>query len=281
VDCEGVQHYAGSAIDGILEKEVEHEFHVHLERCRPCRQEVGLEKLSKQLIQRYVSWVPTPRSIEILVLTSLRREYSAADGVNHTWWTGVARLRFLVPAITGGAVAAAFFLMANTPSDRSYRLSAHTAQNDLIHQSFETLSLLKTGQIIPTIVSSVPESVKGFFQKSALNFRVQIPSVSGSEWYGGSASDNNGVKQAHVLYRIGSEWLYVCETGAGDAISGTKLSLPPAAKVALTNSGWYTDPMHPMCNIVVWKKNTVVCVAVSTIGKKQLLALLAPPTDIP
>jgi hypothetical protein len=193
----------------------------------------------------------------------------------------VNRFRILVPVLAGGAVAAAFFLMVGVLSDQSLRMFAHTAENDIIHQSFETLALLKSGQLVPSMVSSVPESVSGYFQRSSLQFGVQIPAISGSDWCGGSASDNKGVQQAHLLYKLGDEWLYVCEMIGDDAISGTQLSLPPAAKIALTRSGWYTDPMHPNCNVVVWKRADVVCVAVSTMRKERLLALLSPPTNRP
>jgi hypothetical protein len=281
VNCDGVQQYAGSAIDGFLAKDVENEFQAHLERCRPCRQEVALEKLSKQLVRRYVSWIPTPRSIQTLVLSALNQEYSVAGSADRSWIARVNRFRILVPALAGGAVAAAFFLMVALPSDRTLRMSAHTAENDIIHQSFETFALLRSGQLVPSMVSSVPESVGGFFQRCSLQFGVQIPNIRGSDWCGGSASDNKGVQQAHLLYKLGDEWLYVCETSDDDAMSGTQLSLPPAAKIALTRSGWYTDPMHPNCNVVAWKKDEVVCVAVSTIGKERLLALLSPPTDLP
>ncbi len=281
MDCNGVQQYAGSAIDGFLARDVKTEFQTHLERCKPCRQEIALEKLSKQLVQRHVSWIPTPRSIQTLVLTSLHQEYKAAGSGDDSWMARVTRFSILVPALAGGAVAAVFFLLVGIPSDRSSRLSAHTAENDIIHQSFETFALLKTGQLAPALVSSAPESVSAFFQRSSLQFGVQIPYIRGSDWCGGSASDINGVKQAHLLYKLGDEWVYVCETSGDDAMSGTQLSLPPAAKIALARSGWYTDPMHPNCNVVVWKKDEVVCVAVSTMGKKQLLVLLTSPTNLP
>ena len=281
MDCDGVQQYAGSAIDGFLSSDAENEFQAHLERCRPCRQEVALEKLSKQLVRRYVSLIPTPRSIQTLILSSLHQEYNMSGSTDDAWMTRVNRFRILVPAFAGGAIAAAFFLMVALPSDQSLRMFAHTAENDIIHQSFETFALLKSGQLIPSMVSSVPESVGGFFRRSSLQFGVQIPTVHGSEWCGGSASDSKGVQQAHLLYKMGDEWLYVCEMSGDDAISGTRLSLPPAAKIALTRSGWYTDPMHPNCNVIAWKKDDVVCVAVSTMGKERLLALLSSPTNLP
>lgn len=279
MDCDGVQRYAGSAIDGFLPQNVAGEFQAHLERCPPCRQEVALEKLSKHLIQHHVSWIPTPRSIQALVLASLHHEYESGESMGSSWVSRVSRYRVLVPVLMGGAVAAAFFLMVRDPSDRSLRLSAHTADNDIIHQSLNTLALLKTGQIALSMTSSVPESVKGFFRRSSLQFGVQIPKVHGSEGCGCSASFTGGVPQAHLLYKLGEEWLYVCEMSDTDVMSGIRLSLPPAAKIALTRSGWYTDPMHPNCTVVLWKTNEVVCVAVSTIKKERLLALLSPPAN--
>jgi len=281
VDCNGVQQHAGTAIDGFLAKDLEHEFQAHLERCRPCRQEVALEKLSKQLVRRYVSWIPTPRSIHSLVITTLHQEYQDAGWADDSWMARVTRSRFLIPALAGGAVAAAFFLMVGIPNDQISGLSAHTAENDIIHQSFESFALLKTGQLVPVMVSSVPESVGGYFQRSSLQFGVQIPTIRGCDWYGGSASNNKGVKQAHVFYKLGDGWVYVCEMNADDAMIGAQLSLPPAAKLALARSGWYTDPLHPNCNVVIWKKDDVVCVAVSTMNKERLLARLTPTTDIP
>ena len=278
MDCNDARQHAGGAIDGFLAKEVEHDFKAHLEQCKPCREEIALEKLSKQLVRRYVSWIPTPQSIQTLIITSLHKEYKATGPTDNSW---VTRFRVLVPALAGGAVAAVFFLMVDTPSDRSLRLAAHAAENDIIHQSFETFALLKAGQLVPAMVSSAPESVGGFFRKSSLQFGVQMPTLRGCDWCGGSASENRGVKQAHLLYRLGNEWLYVCEMNGDDAMSGSQLSLPLAAKIALAKSGWYTDPMHPNCNVVIWRKDDVVCVAVSTIGKERLLALLTPPTNLP
>jgi hypothetical protein len=281
VDCNSVQQHAGSAIDGFLAKDVDREFQAHLGRCRPCREEIALEKLSKQLVRRYVLWIPTPQSIQTLVVTSLQQEYKSAGWADDSWMTRVTRLRIIVPALAGGAVAAAFYLMVSTSSDPLSRQSAHTAENDIIHQSFETFALLKTGQLVPALVSTSPESVGRFFQRSSLQFGVQIPNIRGCNWCGGSASDNRGVKQAHLLYKLSNEWVYVCETADADAMSGTQLSLPLAAKLALTRSGWYTDPIHPNCSVVVWKKDEVVCVAVSTMEKNRLLALLTPPTNLP
>jgi hypothetical protein len=124
------------------------------------------------------------------------------------------------------------------------------------------------------MVTAAPESVDDFFKKSNLQFDVHIPKFKTCEWYGGSASECSGVKQAHLLYRVGKDLVYVFEVSDDDALYGTQVSLPVAAKRALAQSGWYTDPDHPDCNVILWKTDEAVCVAVSTMKKAQLLALL-------
>lgn len=77
-----------------------------------------------------------------------------------------------------------------------------------------------------------------------------------------------------MIYKIGKELLYVFEVSDDDALYGTQISLPPTAKRALAQSGWYTDPDHPDCNVVLWRTDEAVCVVVSTMRKGQLLSLL-------
>jgi hypothetical protein len=50
--------------------------------------------------------------------------------------------------------------------------------------------------------------------------------------------------------------------------------MPPAARTSLQKTGWYTDPHHPRCNVVVWISNETLCVAVSSMKKDEMLALL-------
>jgi hypothetical protein len=277
VDCRDVEQYAGDAIDRSLAKEVENEFQAHLERCSPCRKEIVLEKLSKQMVRQNVRWIPTPRSIHSLVVSTLHREQEYNGTEPEAWLAGIVPSRVVLPALAGGIVAAVFFLMVSTQMDISYRQTAHTASNDIINQSFKNLALLQAGKFQPAMVSTVAESVSDFFQRSDLQFGVEMPKFHNCDWCGGSASERSGVKQAHLIYRIGNEWVFVFEVSDDDGLYGTQLSLPPAAKRALAQSGWYTDPDHPDCNVIIWKTDEAVCVAVSTMNKGKLLALLTAP----
>ena len=274
MDCKEVQQHAGDAIDRTLPNGLAKEFQAHLEKCKPCRREVALERLSKHMVQRNVRQLPTPGSVQTFILSSLRLEYEQEKPERGPWFAGLLPFRFALPALAGGIVAAIFFLIVSSRTDPSYQMTAHTASNDIINLSFANFALVKSGKMQPEMVTAVPESVGDFFEKSNLQFDVHIPVLKTCEWYGGSASECSGVKQAHLLYKIGKELVYVFEVSDDDALYGTRVSLPLAAKKALAQSGWYTDPDHPDCNVVLWKTDEAVCVAVSTMKKAQLLALL-------
>jgi hypothetical protein len=274
VDCNEAQQYAGDAIDRSLPNGIGKEFQAHLEKCKPCRREVALENLSKHMVRQNIQQIPTPRSIQTFILSSLRLEYDQKKPDSASWLTGLLPFRVALPALAGGIVAVAFFLIVSSRTDPSYKMTAHTASNDIINLSFANFALMQSGKMQPAMVTAAPESVGDFFQKSNLQFGVHIPKLKTCEWCGGSASECSGVKQAHLLYKAGKELIYVFEVSDDDALYGTQVSLPLAAKRALTQSGWYTDPDHPDCNVILWKTDEAVCVAVSTMKKAQLLALL-------
>lgn len=216
----------------------------------------------------------TPRSTYGTILFALRQEYQSTSTALPAFLGGMFPGRVVLPALSGTLAALFFFSLVTTKIDSSSPMTAHTASNDIINQSFKNFSLLKSRKLEPNFVSSVPESVLQFLQKSNLQFGVQVPSFRDCDWCAGSATEGNGVKQAHLIYKVGKELVYVLEVSDDDALRGTHLSLPPAAKHALARSGWYTDPDHPNCNVVLWKTDEAVCVAVSTMGKGQLLSLL-------
>lgn len=274
MDCDGVRQHAGDAIDRVLSNDEAVQFEAHLSRCSPCRREIALEKLSKFLIRQHVQWMVTPRSAYGTILFALRQEYQVNPAEDSLLPGRFISRRVLVPALSGGLAALFFFSLVTTKTDPSYSMTAHTASTDIINQSFKNFALLKSGKLKPNLVSSVPESVREFLQKSNLQFGVELPSIQNGEWCGASATEGSGVKQAHLIYKIGNDLLYVFEVSDDDALSGKHLSLPPAAKRGLAQSGWYTDPDHPDCNVVLWKTDEAVCVAVSTMRKGRLLSLL-------
>jgi len=274
VDCRSFQGHLGDAIDRYLPESVRQDFEAHLELCRKCRNDFELEKLSKQVVHRTVKYVGTPTAIQAYVLHSLQEQYENVQIPAKGWLYWFLTRRAWAPALASGLVVAVFILFLTTQRDSSDALTDHSAANDLINQSFKNFALVRSGELKPELVVSCPESVAGYFRNSKIDFAVDVVEMPNCEWYGAMAVEHAGVKMAHVAYRMGEDWMFLCEAKHEDVMQSANLSLPPAAKTALAATGWYTDPAHPDCSVVMWKTDGVLCTAVSTMKKEKLLALL-------
>ncbi|MBM4162403.1 MAG: hypothetical protein FJ217_15040 [Ignavibacteria bacterium] len=274
MDCRSFQEHLGDAIDRFLPQSVEQEFQAHLDLCRKCRDEFELERLCKQVVQRKIKRVGTPPATQALVLHSLQEQYAKASSSAEGWWDRLFTRRALVPAIASGLAVVVFVLFLTVQRDPSEALTDHSASNDLINQSFKNFALVRSGELKPDFVASCPESVASYFKKSSIDFAVHVVRMPDCEWYGAMAVEHAGVKMAHVAYRTGDDWMFVCEARHDAVMQSASLSLPPAAKRALTASNWYIDPAHPECNVVMWITDGVLCTAVSTMKKEKLLAVL-------
>lgn len=272
--CEQIVELIGYALDGELPKEHEAEFRRHVTLCPPCRNTYELEALAKNIVRSKIKRVPTPPHVYETVLRTLRVEQevapsSAASG----WWRRLLRRRFLLPALATG-VAVVTLLLILTPTYRTDQATRHTAANDIINQSIVNFALVRSGELKPSMISCYPEGVIGFFERNGLRFAVNVKNIESCEWYGASSSEYNGVKLAHVVYKLGDEIMYVFQVSENDVRQGSLLQIPAAAQKALAETNWYTDPEHPDCNVVLWRDKGTLCAAVSTMKKDRLLALL-------
>lgn len=281
MNCSEIQNFLGDAIDRFLPKHLEEEFHVHLDVCRNCRNAYELEVLAKTLVQKNVKRVATPPSISSAVAFSLQKEYNAShehkSGVSG-WIARVFGNRPLLPTLATGLALAAFLYFFVFPAKDSLSETSHSAANDIMNQTLNNFSLVRSGELKPKFVSCFPEAVQAFFEKNGFEAPVKMINLSDCDWYGANYSEYGGVKLAHIVYKIGDETVYVCQVRQDDAMRGTTLHLPPAAKKELARSGWYTDPSHGEdCNIIVWIEDGTLCAASSTMKKQKLLALLTTP----
>jgi anti-sigma factor (TIGR02949 family) len=270
--CEQVVELIGYALDGELPKEHEGEFRRHVTLCPPCRSTYELEALAKRIVRSTIKRVPTPPHVYETVVRTLRVEQEMAqEGAASGWWEGIRR--FLVPGLALGIAAVVFVLML-TPTSRTDQASRHTAANDMINQSIVNFALIRSGELRPSMISCYPEGVIGFFERNGLRFAVNVKNLESCEWYGAIASEYNGVKLAHVVYKMGDDLMYVVQVSENDVQQGSLLQIPAAARKALAETNWYTDPDHPDCNVVLWRDNGTLCAAVSTMKKDRILALL-------
>ncbi len=275
--CSDVQVYLGDAVDRFLPKDIERAFHAHLGVCTACRNAFELEKLSKQIVRERVRWHATPPQVYSTILSLLHEESLQPEASGETWFKRFFTPRSFIPALGGGLALVIFLLFFSSPQGGFDQLTVHTASNDVINRSYKKFLSIRDGELKPSMVSCFPESVLAYFEQQNPRLSVKVLNVPNSDWYGAIADEYGGVKLAHVVYKLGDEIVYVFQANQSEVLNSSSFSLPPAALSALKQSGWYTDPGHPDCSVVVWIVDETLCTAVSTMKKDRLLAMLTTP----
>jgi len=273
MNCQEAQRWVGEAIDRKVPPSVRREFFAHLRACMPCRNEYELELLGKNIVRGKIHHVPVPARTQQAVLSILRRQYdrqNAGSGMLGRLLSG----RILAPALTAALAIVALFVVLNLPQTPPTDEYAHTAANDIINQSLSNFALVRSGALKPSMVACYSDVVIAYFQRQDVNFAVSVVSDDSCDWFGALSNDYDGVKLAHIVYKRGDDLLYVYEVEKDQAMRGPILSLPSAARASLEETGWYTDPKHKDCNVVLWTVNKTLCAAVSTMKKDRMLALL-------
>ncbi len=273
LNCREAQDLFGTALDGVLSGNLRSKLLEHLSLCRGCNKEFELESIAKSLVSRSSKRIETPSSVRTAVVKSLNQEYvSTTDPIG--WAANFFRRVFSAPVLVAGAGIIVLYLIFPQPlaEDQS---AVHTSSNDIINQTLSNFQLIRDGRLKPSMTSCFPEGVVGYFEKNGISFAVNIIPMENCEWYGAISGNYGGVKLAQVVYKIGDDLIYVYEVGSREGIDGTTLSIPPAARKSLAQTGWYTDPAHPQCNVVLWKSNGTLCAASSTMKKERLVSLLA------
>ena len=275
MNCNEIHELSGDVLDRSLPGEKKSDFFAHLKACPPCRNEYEIELLAKSVIRRTLKLVPTPPEVS-KTIHQLIQGQAGGTIKKQSWLSRLSSWRFLAPTLATGVVVAALTFLLILPLGTSNDEYTHTAANDIINQSLTNFSLAQSGELKPSMIACYSDVIVGYFQKQNVEFVVSVPSDDSCDWYGAMANTYDGVKLAHIIYKRGDDLLYVYEVKKTEALEGSALSLPAAAKESLTQTGWYTDPQHKDCNVVLWTVNETLCAAVSTMKKDRLLAFLSP-----
>jgi hypothetical protein len=265
---------AGDALDRNIGGDKKSEFFAHLGKCGPCRNEYEIELLAKSVVRHTLKHVSTPPAVSQSVVRLVHDQVDS--NTRSHFWSRLLSWRFLAPALAASVVILALTSLLIVPRGSSNNEYTHTATNDIIRQSLDNFSLVQSGELKPSMIACYADVIVGYFQRLNVQFAVSIPSDDSCDWYGAIANTYDGVNLAHIVYKRGNDLLYVYEVGKTDALEGSVLSLPPAAKESLVKTGWYTDPHHNDCNVVLWTDKGTLCAAVSTMKKDRLLAFLSP-----
>ena len=214
-----------------------------------------------------------PPSVVRLVSQAIEREEKRPAPIL-AWVHEAFPIRRLIPALVASVAIAVFLVFFDQPLETPLLESdAHTASNDVIFQSLQNFARLEKGELKPARIASRAEDVHNYLDSTGTDFAVVHP-MDCCRSYGVATSEYDGVKLAHIVYTLDGDVMYVYQVRKAQVLEGSALVMPPAARTSLQKTGWYTDPHHPRCNVVVWISNETLCVAVSSMKKDEMLAML-------
>ncbi len=273
MNCSEAQELFGDAIDGAIATNKRDSFFEHLQACFGCRRTYELESMAKAIVKAECPRVATPpdtyQSIKVALERASQKPQTLLD-----WAQEVFTVRRLVPALAASLALAAFLILYNPRSESPLLESdAHTASNDVIFQSLQNFARLEKGEFLPVRTASKVEDVHRYLDSTGMKFGV-VHSMDCCKSYGVATSEYDGIRVVHLVYTLDGDVMYVYQVRKAHVLEGSRLIIPPAARTALEKTGWYTDPHHPDCNVVLWISNETLCAAVSSMKKDEMLAML-------
>ncbi len=271
MNCTEANDCFGDAIDGSLSESIRRSLYQHLEGCRNCRRSFELESITKMIVRSRCLRLNTPSDVRQAILTALDQP-SAARVPFLEWIHSVFTVRRLVPALVISVAFVLAVVLLKTPTSPE-ESDMHNAPNDVIAQSLQNFAQIRKGTMKPALVASKAEDIHQYLQSNGFDFAV-VPPLECCTSYGAMTSQYNGVKLASVVYQMNDDVMCVYQVRKKNVFDGSTLVISPAARVALEKTGWYTDPGHPNCNVVLWIADQTLCAAVSSMKKDEMLALL-------
>ncbi len=271
MNCSEAGNLMGGAIDGSIPAITRSSLLEHLGFCRGCRRSFELETITKGVVRSRCSHVRTPSEVvQSILLTITTPQQSASPFFQ--WIQDTFTMQRLLPALVASVAIVVALVFFDTPSDVE-ESDVHTASNDVIFQSLQNFARLQKGELTPTMVTNKAEEVHQYLDKSGMDFAIVQP-MDCCRSYGAMTSEYNGIKLAQVVYTMSDDVMYVYQVKKNLVFNGSTLIIPPAARTALQKTGWYTDPRHPHCNVILWVADQTLCAAVSSMKKDEMLALL-------
>jgi hypothetical protein len=269
--CTEANDLFGGAIDGIIPAITRGSLIEHLTRCRGCRKSYELETITKAVVKSRCSHVGTPPEVIQTIVSALNKSSQSVSSLLE-WIQDAFTMGRLLPALAASVtiVVALVFFSSPTAVEES---DVHTASNDVIFQSLRNFARFQNGELKLTMVANKAEDVHQYLDRSGMDFAIVQP-MDCCRSYGALTSEFNGIKLAEIVYTMSDDVMYVYQVRKANVFDGSTLIIPPAARVALEKTGWYTDPHHPNCNVVLWITDQTLCAAVSSMKKDEMLAAL-------
>jgi hypothetical protein len=192
----------------------------------------------------------------------LGRESKAAASVPVRRWRELLSRPFIRPALAIGLTAALALLYFT-----------RSAPEDLVDRSLANFKAVMDGSFMVQLASGEPAILRTFFAGKT-QFPVIIPEMEDCTLLGGVLDDHAQGVFAHVLYDHHKHKIYLYQTGWEDALQGSGVTLTENVRHDLIARNRATVRTPEGYTIVLWRKGTTLCSAVSDLNEADLIMCL-------
>lgn len=271
MNCPDFQQQITAAVDSRLKPGEMATFLEHAGLCLPCRESYVNERSIVAFVHQRVGRMSTPPEVVAGILEGIRREAPAPLFLMRMWRAPLAK-----PAMGVSLAVVVLLLIVSRPSPHLPLLSVVPggSKGDIIRQSVSNYHAVLKGDIVPQLVSDLPERLRAFFE-ARREFPVLVPVMEECTLVGGIMNDYEGAPLAHLVYKHGEQTIYLFQACRETVHRGETLHLSPDAWKDLERIGWYCGATPEGDGIVVWVKDATICAAVSRMSGEHLMAHLA------
>ncbi|MCL5266798.1 MAG: zf-HC2 domain-containing protein [Bacteroidetes bacterium] len=275
MDCRESHELMSGAVDNELSKEEASEFYEHIEICGSCKDEFELERMTKSYIRRKITFVDVPLDVEAAIVEQIT-SYGAAE-LRPGFFPRLFSSNLLQPALAVVlvvvlAVILVFVNRDNVIMPAQMVAPIETAQSskmqDALTLAENDFQDVLSGKFKPQITAVGTSDVEEFLERNA-GYKIAVPEVRSAEWIGGSVSTFNGIKIAHLLYKMGEAYIYIYSFPK-DFAKSRQIILPHACKDVMKSKKWFWGMDSNGDTQAVWCSNDHVYIATANLGKRDL-----------
>lgn len=274
MDCNEVLELISSAVDERLEKETIKNFYQHTNVCKICRNVFELEKITKIFIKTRVQPIRTPDYLSDRLISQIKSsaESGSSYKINsilslilqwHKWYVAI-------PAIA----AIVLYFIIFSPSAHHYHTSP--VDNNIIHQAYNNFDAVIDGKIKPTLMTNDPSVLENYFKEN-VNYTVKIPKLRECVLVGGTVSQFDKEKLSHIIYKHDDCIIYFSMIDFRVIVGNKTITLPQKAIDELVRTGWYYADDYKCCSVILWLKDSTLCIAAAEMEKNKLMTYITEP----
>ena len=275
VDCRESHELMSGAVDNELSNEEASEFYDHIEICGSCKDEFELERLTKSYIRKKITFVDVPLDVESAIIeqitsyggVELRQGFFPRFFSSNLLQPTFAVLLIVLMAVVLVFVNRDYVIMPAPPIESIENAQSSNVQ-DVLTLAEDDFQNVLDGTFKPQITTGRTADVAEFINRNT-GYNITVPEVPRAEWIGGSVSTFNGVKIAHLVYKVGESYIYIYSFPKGFAKS-KKIFLPHACKRVMESKKWFWELDSNGDTQAVWCSGDHVYIATANVGKRDL-----------